>query len=257
MRRLSLVIPCFNEERRFQPAAFREFLDQHDDVELVLVDDGSTDGTLRFLDGLEASAPDRVSVLALPLNQGKAEAVRQGILRSLDAGGQYVGYWDADLATPLEAALYFCDRLDRRPELEMIYGSRVQLLGRTIQGSKLRHYLGRLCASVAAEMLELPVYDSQCGAKVFRVMPSLKEVFAERFRTRWIFDVEILARLIAQRRGTDLPQPEEVVFEVPLQVWRDVPGSKINATSYVSSAVDAWRLWRAYPLRPRLRRSVR
>lgn len=254
VRRLTLVVPAYNEGRRFDDRAYRAFLDRHGDVGLVLVDDGSTDDTLARLRRLAVHDPRRIGVVALPLNQGKAEAVRQGMLRALDEGGEYVGFWDADLATPLATAVAFCDLLDARPALEMVFGARVQLLGRTIRGKAIRHIVGRFFATAAAKMLDLQVYDTQCGAKVFRVIPSLKDLFAERFLSNWIFDVEILARLIAQRRGSALPQPEDVVYEQPVDEWRDIPGSNINPASYVTSILDATKLWRAYPLRPRLGR---
>jgi len=85
-------------------------------------------------------------------------------------------------------------------------------------------------------------------------MPTLKDLFAEPFRTGWIFDVEILARLMAQRQRAGLRPPREVLYEQPLDCWVDVAGSKIGPRAYLRSAIDAVRLWRAYPLGPRARR---
>src|SRR5690606_38221872 len=98
--------------------------------------------------------------------------------------------------------------------------------GRAIERHAWRHYLGRVFATAASLALRLRVYDTQCGAKLFRASDRLAELFRDPFRARWIFDVELIARLIRQRRGTALPGAESVIYEFPLLEWRDVPGSK-------------------------------
>jgi len=167
----------------------------------LFVDDGSTDGTLQVLENLRRSDPDSFSVCSLPRNVGKAEAVRRGLLRALEEGADYVGYWDAYLATPLEATVSFRALLDSRLDIDMVFGTRVSLLGRSIERNPLRHYLGRLFATAASLALGVGLYDTQCGAKLFRASPEVAALFQTPFRTNWIFDVEILARLIAGRRG--------------------------------------------------------
>jgi dolichyl-phosphate beta-glucosyltransferase len=244
--RTVIVIPCYDEAARLRSDRFRDFLFAHPEVAFVFVDDGSRDGTLELLRSVERAAPGQVCVLALPENVGKAEAVRRGMLRALEGGADYVGYWDADLATPLAAVLDFVDLLDARPELELAIGARVVLLGRHIERRAGRHYLGRVAATAIALVLGLRVYDTQCGAKLFRAGPAVREIFADAFVARWIFDVEILARLIRSRRVEGLPPAETVVCELPLQEWIDVAGTKLGALDYLRAAADLLRIRRRY-----------
>jgi len=244
-----VVVPCYNEAERLPVERFRRYAAEAPAIRFLLVDDGSRDRTLEVLRGLEAERPDAFGVLALPRNAGKAEAVRRGILAGLEAGARYVGFWDADLSTPLEAIGDLRAIMEERPEIEAVFGSRVQLLGRAIERHAWRHYLGRVFATAASLALRLRVYDTQCGAKLFRASDRLAELFRDPFRARWIFDVELIARLIRQRRGTALPGAESVIYEFPLLEWRDVPGSKLKARDFARAAVDLARIYRAY-LRP-------
>jgi dolichyl-phosphate beta-glucosyltransferase len=227
-----IVIPCYNEATRLQPAAFLTGAKAMPTVRFLFVNDGSTDRTAEMLDALHEEAPQHVAVCHLAANVGKAEAVRHGLLCALATRPTYVGYWDADLATPLATLVDFCALLDGRPELEMVFGARVRLLGRVIERRAVRHYLGRVFATAASLILSLPIYDTQCGAKLFRASPALHALVHEPFTTRWLGDIEIVARLIHARRGTALPQAEDIIYELPLPEWRDVAGSKVKAWDF-------------------------
>jgi hypothetical protein len=168
------------------------------------------------------------------------------MLAALERHPTYAGYWDADLATPLGAIPCFVELLDERPDLEMVFGSRVKLLGRVIERSALRHYPGRVLATLSSLALGLAVYDTQCGAKLFRASPEIGALFAEPFTANWMFDVELLARLIRARRGTDRAQPEQVIHEFALQEWRDVAGSKVRPWDFFRAIVEIARIRRRY-----------
>jgi len=239
----ALVVPCYNEAGRFPSARFQEFLGECPDLALVLVDDGSTDSTPQRLQELAGVAPDRVHLLTLPANRGKAEAVRAGLLRALELDVAAVGYWDADLATPLEAVSEFRAVLAERPQVELVMGARVVLLGRQIERRPLRHYVGRAAATAIALVLGLRVYDTQCGAKLLRVTPELGAILEQPFEARWIFDVELLARLVAVRGRAGAA---EAIYELPLTVWADVAGSKVAAGDYLSAVRDLLRIRRRY-----------
>ena len=241
MQATSIVVPCFNEAERFDPSRFIEYCREQPSVSFVLVDDGSTDATFDVLSSAAARMPKQMRVLRLEQNGGKAEAVRRGVLEAFRSPTELIGYWDADLATPLYNIAEFA-RLLERPELQLAIGARVRLLGRHIDRDGMRHYLGRGFATVAALALHMPIYDTQCGAKLFRANPLFEEVFAEPFELGWTFDVEMLARLarLARRRGLD---PQQLVVEVPLEEWQDAPGSKLRASHIPRIAWEVARLF--------------
>jgi len=136
------------------------------------------------------------------------------------------------------------------PDLGAVLGARVGLLGHRIQRSTVRHYLGRVFATASSLVLDLDVYDTQCGAKVLRDGPVLRSALAEPFRSRWAFDVELLGRL---HRGTDGHPglPVSAFREVPLGEWRDVDGTKIGLGSAMRAAADLVRIARAQRRRSR------
>lgn len=239
-----MVVPCYNEAARLQPLLFSKFLADDNQVDLLFVNDGSSDGTLALLMELRTRHPDRIHVLDQQPNAGKAEAVRVGMLHAMQLEGVVVtGFWDADLATPLNVIPQFLLMLLENPSIEMIFGSRVRLLGHAIHRSPLRHYLGRCFATVVSTMLQMPVYDTQCGAKLFRVTPTLSKVLASSFESRWIFDVEILARFASLRRG-DPQFASKAIFESPLPQWRDVAGSKLGPLDFFVAFRDLLRIQR-------------
>jgi len=246
MASATIIVPCYNEELRLNVAAFRNFDIPSHEIRFLFVDDGSTDGTAALLEALRASDPRRFAVLNLQPNQGKAEAVRQGLVTAIRSQREYVGFWDADLATPLGAISDFLDLAETRPELELVMGARVKLLGRKVERRATRHYAGRVFATVVSTMLGLPVYDTQCGAKLFRMSPSIHTLFDTPFVSRWIFDVEILARLIQCRRGKQLSPIEKVVYEFPLLEWKDIPGSKLAYGDFFRAAFELAQIYKQY-----------
>jgi dolichyl-phosphate beta-glucosyltransferase len=246
MAETTIVIPCFDEAARLPVEAFSEFVQKTAAVDLLFVNDGSRDDTLAVLRALEARHSDRIGVIDQPLNRGKAEAVRVGMNAAFERGARYAGYYDADLATPLAESLDMIRVLDENERCEMVFGARVQLLGRHIQRHKTRHYFGRVFATVASESLGLAVYDTQCGAKLFRRCPTTERLFAEPFLSTWVFDVEIIARRIALARREALPAAADVIHELPLDVWIDVPGSKVGPADFLRAAWDMALIYRRY-----------
>ena len=242
----ALVIPCYNESTRLRPGEFLDLLGEHPQVHFLMVDDGSDDGTWAVLEKMRARAPERITTLRLEQNRGKAEAVRQGMLKALEGesssgrGFDLVGYWDADLSTPLSALPLFMTVFAERPACRLVMGSRVRLMGRRIVRRPMRHYLGRVFSTLASLSLDLPVYDTQCGAKVFRANSELRELFARPFSDPWLFDVEILSRLKALWGA----EAENRIVELPLPEWEDLGGSKLRLRDGVRAALTLMRIWR-------------
>ena len=243
-----LVVPCFNESARLDLAGFRQLL-ADPALRLLLVDDGSTDDTRARLASLASEAPRRVELLALPSNCGKAEAVRQGLLAALRAGPEVVGYADADLATPPEELLRMVEIMRARP-IEILIAARVGLLGRAIERSALRHYFGRVFATAASVVLRLRIYDTQCGAKLFRTGPALAAALAEPFLSRWVFDVELIGRLLLGAPSV-AAVPLAAVLEEPLRAWRDVKGSKVKPVHALAALADLAAIERDFRRRKR------
>lgn len=241
--RVTVVVPCYNEEQRLPVDAFRNFALDGQQVEFLFVNDGSTDGTLQRLEKLRAEDPKRFAVLHLEKNSGKAEAVRRGTVAAMERSPAVVGFWDADLATPLTEIPSFLDIFEDRPEIDMVFGARVRLLGRQISRRASRHYFGRFGATLISQTLGLAVYDTQCGAKLFRVNDALREIFSTPFLSRWIFDVEIIARLV-RTRGRDAAARS--IYELPIREWNDVHGSKVTSRDFIRALRDLFKIRRAY-----------
>ncbi len=242
MNRLAIVIPCYNEERRFPVGDLRAFLKgaPASEISFILVDDGSQDQTYSLMENLHGEFPDKIVLLRFNVNQGKAEAVRQGVLKAFEMGFSEGGYWDADGATSWSQIHDLHSALLHRNVL-FVLGSRVKILGRKIERKIGRHYSGRIFATMVSLVLRIPIYDSQCGAKVFKLTPRLKRVLSEKFLSRWAFDVELLGRLLYG--GTDSYRLQDFL-ESPLESWKDPGGSKLSFFQMLKTTFELIRIER-------------
>ena len=240
----TIIIPCFNEGQQLPVKIFKEFLHEEHLIQFVFVDDGSTNNTYQILKLLNNNFPKYTDILKLPKNSGKAEAVRLGMLFALSKKPDLVGFWDADLATPLSEILRFISVFSANPKIKWIFGSRVKLLGRQIKRSELRHYMGRIFATFVSLVLDLPIYDSQCGAKMFRASGELENIISEKFKSKWIFDVELIARLKKYLQITEKSSPHTVIYEIPLNSWIDVKGSKLKMRDFFWAIIDLFQIWK-------------
>ena len=252
MQTTAVIVPCYNEEKRLNLDEFRTATQDYPSIHYIFVNDGSTDQTAALLQEFCKENPEQLYYLAMAQNSGKAEAVRTGVFHALQHDNNYdfVAFWDADLATPLSDVPKFVEIL-ANSDNNIVMGSRVKLLGRNVQRKLLRHYLGRIFATCASLLLRLPVYDTQCGAKMFRNTPEIRRAFSQPFRVDWVFDVELLGRLLILERLGEGATVVETTVEYPLYTWTDVPGSKVRPAHFVKAGFEflkiAWMMYRGKP----------
>jgi hypothetical protein len=183
---------------------------------------------------------ENISYLDISANYGKAEAVRLGVIQAISAGYTYIGYFDADLSTPLDEVNRLQQTLSHSDSVDITIGSRIKMLGYEIERSLLRHVIGRVFATFASIALQLPVYDTQCGAKLFKNNPELRILFNDQFINKWTFDVEIIKRHLIL--GTIKSQPICGIQEVPLRKWKDTAGSRVKPIDFFIAMVDIIRI---------------
>lgn len=216
--KILLIIPCFNEAKRLDIPRFKA-APPH--LHFLFANDGSTDGTKELLNKL-SHEDSRFAVFHAPQNLGKANVTQAAFseLKKMSSYSDYswIGFWDADLATPLIAVDHMLKFQEFYPDMRVdsIWGSRNSRLGSQIKRQSHRHYLGRIFVSITSLLLGVKAYDSQCGAKLFRNDIALI-AFKDPFISRWIFDIEILLRL-----------GKKNIVEFPLLYWEDIPGSKVK-----------------------------
>ena len=224
MTLLLIVVPCFNEATRWDNEYWTAML-QIPRVHWLFVDDGSTDSTSEVLK--EVSVNPNVNYLQLPKNAGKSEAVRVGMNKAFEDQESFfgVGFIDADGAfevSEVASVLEKCEYLLGDKKNDALWTSRVQLAGRNIQRSQSRHYVGRVLATVFSHRAISIPYDTQCGFKIFLVSLELQKNLKNTFRTRWLFELEMLSRW---NRDNGKPM---VIWEEPLASWREIGESKIT-----------------------------
>jgi len=214
---ISIVIPAYNEEQRLGPTltAILSFLSQRPSrfAEVLVVDDGSRDGTARIVEQFSAAHP-QIRLLRNPGNRGKGYSVRHGVLESR---GEWILFTDADLSAPIEELDKLFDAV-RRTHADIAIGSRA--LERSliqVHQSWFRETAGRMFNLFLRLLTGLPFLDTQCGFKLYR-RQAAQEIFRRQRLERFGFDAEVL--YIARRLGFRC-------VEVPVR-WSHSPGTKVS-----------------------------
>lgn len=213
---LSIVIPAFNEERRL-PRSLDQvlaYLNTHKhSTEIVVVDDGSSDGTAKVASEFARKFP-QVRLIRNPGNRGKGFSIRHGVRESR---GEWVLFSDADLSAPIEEMEKLFQAVERE-KAQVAIGSRA--MDRTLIGvhqSWFRENAGRLFNLLMRLIVGLPFWDTQCGFKLFR-RDAAEQAFGKGLIDGFGFDVEVL--FIAQSRG-------HKIVEVPVR-WNHADGTKLS-----------------------------
>lgn len=221
---LSLVLPAYNEAARI--GSYLEsvcgYLSESGapQSEVIVVDDGSTDGTGDLIDQWSARCP-LVRCVRHSRNRGKGAAVRTGLLA---ATGTLLLFADADGATPIEEERRLRAAIAAGADLAV--GSRMTD-GQTVQRLLRRRIAGYVFSGLVRSYIDVPVLDTQCGFKMLRresVLPIVRECTTDGY----LFDIELLART---------HRAKLTIAEVGVP-WRDVPGSKIRL---VRDSLAMWR----------------
>ena len=227
---LSVVLPAYNEAERL-PRYLPDVLEYCASVtgggEVLVVDDGSSDGTAAYVESLRAAAPAPVRLIRQPQNMGKGAAVRRGVM---EARGAYILFADADGATPIAE----CSRLLQAAEDgdDVVIGSR-KVAGDSVQRDRsvLREFIGSTFYRIT-NLLAVPgIEDTQCGFKLFR-RAAARRIFPEMKENGWAFDVEVL--FLAQKFGL-------TIEEVPVN-WTAVEGSKVRPRDALRMLVALLRI---------------
>ena len=230
-----IIIPCYNEADRLDADTIEAFCIDNPNIDVLFINDGSTDQTLELLQNLNQAAQN-ASFKNIQENSGKAEAVRTGFLDAIPLKYKYIGYFDADLSTPLDEVVRLKEIISSNSDIDIAIGSRVKMLGYNIDRSVVRHLVGRVFATLASITLNLPVYDTQCGAKLFVNNNKLNILFNDRFINRWTFDVEIIKRQLILSSIED--SATHGIEEMPLRRWEDRAGSRVKPVDFFIAIKD-------------------
>jgi glycosyltransferase involved in cell wall biosynthesis len=211
---LSIVIPSYNEETRLpmtlqRVAAYLKTSGRK--AEVIVVDDGSTDQTVKVADSFQGQI-DGLRIVSNGRNRGKGYSVRHGLL---EARGEIVLFTDADLSAPIEETDKLLAKMD---EYDVAIGSRaVNRALIEVHESRFREFAGIIFNRIVRIMLRLPFVDTQCGFKAFR-REKCKIIFEQQTIERFGFDPELL--YLARHHGLR-------IVEVAVR-WAHSPATKIN-----------------------------
>jgi len=240
----TLIMPCFNEGKFFKKEEYIASLKEEEFVNICFVNDGSTDNTLVKLKELQVLFPNRIQIIDLNKNVGKAEAIRQGVLNYQNTNqSEYIGYFDADLAFPLNQVRKFYIQLPENKQPTFIVGARVRLHGFTnVERPLMRHLFSRFFATIVSNMLKISIYDTQTGAKLIKENVA-KELFSKKFISSWLFDIELIYRLI---NLVGRPKIEKELWELPISVCNDDGNSSIKKSYAFKVPIELYKIWKKY-----------
>ena len=243
--KIVIIIPCYNEADRLDTNKFIDYLSKNTHLHFIFIDDGSTDNTNLIIKQIILKFNSLASLLINETNKGKAESVRLGVIESYKMNPDFIGFLDADLAAPIGEIDNLLKIIKKDKTKEVVFASRIQLIGSEIKRNYFRHFFGRVFATVVSNILNLPVYDTQCGAKIFS-RKICDDIFYEQFISPWLFDVELFARLL---NVYGMERTIQMSYEHPVSKWVDIDGSKVKLIYFLKAPFELLKIVRHYKLR--------
>lgn len=235
MNKILLIIPCFNEARRLN--MLKSTYLKTIDLKLCFVDDGSTDDTRDFIKS-NLLTNSNISIITFDKNIGKGPCIREACMildkRNSFRDIDYIGYWDADLSTPIEEVIEMSKQL-KSSNVDGLFASRNCNNSRGIKRILFRKILSRAFNFFVKAFWSINMFDTQCGAKLFKKSYA-QVVFAKPFYTKWLFDVEIILR------STSFS-----LIEYPLKKWEYSQKEKLPNFKMVKDVIiDLYMLFKNY-----------
>lgn len=216
---LSIIIPAYNEEIRLGPTLedIKGYMDSRGlDYEVIVVDDGSDDGTVRLAGASRLAYAGKLKVLSNQRNMGKGFSVKRGVE---EARGDYILFSDADLSTPIGEMEKLLSGL--KDGADVAVGSRASRESRVVVRQPFfRQTMGKVFNFLVRLILGENISDTQCGFKAFR-KDAAKSLFRQMSVAGFAFDAELL--FLARKKGLK-------VTEVGV-VWKNSPISKVDPLS--------------------------
>lgn len=241
MSKTCIIIPCFNEEKRLPSSEFIAFSKEHQDFHFLFVNDASTDNTESVIQAMKSENENSIFSLSLESNQGKSGAIRAAANHLIEEKDyDNIGFMDADLASPLNEALRIKEYIND-PKYHFVFGSRIRKIGSNVDRTLKRHIMGRLFATLASNILGIPVYDTQCGVKFFS-KSAAQVAFKDTFVSRWYFDIEIFHRLHEHYGDNFL----DVTHELPVRIWHEIEGSKIKLSDVIKTPLELLKIKKSF-----------
>jgi len=232
MKTLSIIIPAYNEENHIINTLDIILKEEKNNpfelLEVVVVDDGSTDDTNNIVE--EYSLRDnRVRCIGYGVNKGKGAAVKHGMDNTL---GDYKLFLDADSSTHMDSVNDLLTDIYKN-EYDILIGSRTKKMGGKIivRQSKKRSQLGGIGFVLVKKILDMPIMDTQCGCKIFKKNIA-DDIFSDQKINGWMFDCEALYK--AYKKGY-------IVKEKGVK-WSHEGNSKVTLISYFRSFIDLIRI---------------
>jgi len=245
---VGVVVPCYNEAERLSKHLIKEFIYKNLGYHLCFVNDGSTDKTLEVLESLQKANPEHISILSYNQNRGKAEAIRHGLqYLTEDKQYDYFGFLNTELSTDLRNLRDFEDLVDtiEKSNYKIVSGSRVNRANMNKFNVSKNQMIDFSINVFIQTILGIPLKDPKCGAKIMN-REIAETLFAKKFITKWLFDVELLMRI---RKFYGKTAAKSMICEQPLKRWVHADNLKLSTKDSIKilgqlfQVVYGYRKW--------------